>query len=197
MLLTILIVISNEMLPRYLPIDKGNAKVRELVSQRLVRHYTAIGMLDGPHKLCREPRYSYRHLLQLLVVRRMLSEGYGAKAIGNLARSNDNAGLEALLRGGAKLEVTIANPALAYLDDIQHRISMNSPLKKSYALKLQKQPVKASTATQWTRVEVTPGLEINISNGFSPPKSPEELQTLQKYITRILEDFLKERRTQK
>lgn len=187
----------NEMLPRYLPIDKGNTKVREMVSQRLVRHYTAIGMLDGPHKMGRESRYSYRHLLQLLVVRRMLSEGYGTKAIGDLARTSDNDGLEALLRGGAKLNVTIANPAIAYLDDIQNRISMTTPQKLSSGLTILKQPVKTSTAAQWTRVEVTPGLEINISDKFPHPKSPEELQSLQHYIARILEDLFNKRRAQK
>src|SRR6476469_6187840 len=104
-----LVQIANELLPQFLPEEKAHTRVREEVSPRLVRHYTGQEMLDDPIREGREARYVYRHLLQVLVVRRLLTEGYGASVINTLARSKNNSELEALLQGGVQLTVSPAN----------------------------------------------------------------------------------------
>jgi len=81
-------------------------------------------MLDQPLKQGREARYSYRHLLQMLLVAAS-SRGYAASAINQLATSKDNTELEAL--GGVHLTVTPANPALAFLQQIQQRREIANP----------------------------------------------------------------------
>lgn len=111
--------VANELLPQYLPATKGNTRVREEINPRLVRHYTSLGMLDEPQKEGKYALYIYRHLLQILVVRRLLSEGVGANAIDRLAKEKTNAELENLLTGGVQLEVTPSNPALAYLQQLK------------------------------------------------------------------------------
>jgi len=187
----------NTLLPRYLPVKKGNTKVRELITPRLVRHYATLGMLDDTHKIGRESRYSYRHLLQLLVVRRLMSEGYGAKAIDNLARSSDNAGLEALLHGGAKLQVTIANPALAFLTEIQKRSDVPKAASRSAGLPISLTPPHPTTATHWTHTEILPGLELNIGDHFHYPNSSQEQQTLIQHINHTLSEYAKKGRPSK
>jgi DNA-binding transcriptional MerR regulator len=111
--------VVNQFLPQFLPEEKSHTRVREEVTPRLVRHYTSLGLLEEPLKVGREARYSYRHLLQVLLVRRLLVEGYGASAIDTLAKSKSNEELEGLLQGGVVLTLTPANPALHFLQNIQ------------------------------------------------------------------------------
>jgi DNA-binding transcriptional MerR regulator len=45
------------------------------INERLVRYYVTMGVLDRPRRLGKEARYSFRHLSQLIVLRRMLDQG--------------------------------------------------------------------------------------------------------------------------
>lgn len=193
--------VTNALLPQFLPGEKGNTRVREEVTPRLVRHYTTLGMLDEPLKEGREARYTYRHLLQMLVVRRLLAEGYGASAIDNLATSKENTELEALLQGGIQLTVTTANPALVFLQQIQKRQSMPTPSAASPGT-ISPPPVQPPTnsnpsTTSWTRIEVLPGLEIHVRNDFIYPSSPQEQQNLLQYIAQKLLSIHTHRRSSK
>ena len=184
--------------------------MREEVTPRLVRHYTSLGAIDEPLKQGREARYTYRHFLQMLVVRRLLSEGYGAEAIGDLAKTQENADLELLLQGGVQLTVTAANPALGFLQQIKQRQSPSNPVRPSPVPSSSKKrsravsernaiapptPTSTSTSTQWTRIEVLPGLELHIRQDFTYPGSPQEQQNLLQHLTQILHTFAKNRRS--
>ncbi len=187
--------LANDLLPQYLPVEKGNTKVREHVTARLVRHYTTLGMLDEPLKTGRESRYVYRHLLQLLVVRRLLAEGYGASAIDDLAKTSDNDRLKALLLGGAQLQVSVANPALAFLNEIQQRPSVPKPKPRAIKTQITRpQPKAPKSPTQWTRVEILPGLELHVRDDFQYPASHQEQQTLLTRLIKMLESFSRKRR---
>jgi hypothetical protein len=158
-------------------------------------------MLDEPLKEGREARYTYRHLLQVLVVRRLLAEGYGASAIDNLATSKDNADLEALLQGGVQLDLTAANPALGFLQQIKERQFLPIPPPPSTA------PAKSTHAntvaypqaatTNWTRIEILPSLEIHVREDFNYPHSPQEQQNLVQYMAQQLLAFSTNRRSKK
>lgn len=193
--------ILNGWLPQFLPEKPANTRVREEVTPRLVRHYTSLGMLDEPLKQGREARYRYRHFLQMLVVRRLLSEGYGAEAIGNLAKTQENDDLELLLQGGIQLTVTTANPALGFLQQIKQRPAHLSPSTPSTAKRSrtvsESQSIASSTPVpiQWTRIEVLPGLELHIRQDFTYPGSPQEEQNLLQHLTQILHTFAKNRRS--
>jgi DNA-binding transcriptional MerR regulator len=184
-----LVQVANRFLPQFLPDEKAHTRVREEVTPRLVRHYTSQGMLDEPLKEGREARYTYRHLLQVLLVRRLLTEGYGASVIDTLARSRSNAELEALLYGGVQLTVAPANPALAFLQEIQQRqaesaakpaiappvVSRSAPSPPSPPAS----PAPVSPPTlQWTRLEILPGLELHVRSDFVLPSTTQEQQTL-------------------
>jgi DNA-binding transcriptional MerR regulator len=199
-----LVQVANELLPQFLPEEKAHTRVREEVTPRLVRHYASQGMLDEPLKEGREARYLYRHLLQLLLLRRLLAEGYGASAIDKLAISKTNAELEELLQGGVQLTVTPANPALAFLQQVQQR--KIAPATSSPRLPPPAAPPispaapslgDTSTSSQWTRVEVLSGLELHIRHDFVYPSSTQEQQTLMQLIRQILLTFVAKRRSPK
>jgi DNA-binding transcriptional MerR regulator len=182
--------VANEFLPQFLPEGKAPTRVREDVTPRLVRHYTSQGMLDEPLKEGREARYLYRHLLQVLVVRRLLTEGYGASVINTLARSKNNSDLEALLQGGVQLTAAPANPALAFLQQVQQRqadtvrsLAKSSPKgSPSAASSPAPLPVPSSTdsspSTEWIRQEILPGLELHVRSDFQLPATVQEQQNL-------------------
>jgi DNA-binding transcriptional MerR regulator len=182
-----LVQVANELLPQFLPEEKAHTRVREEVSPRLVRHYTGQEMLDDPIREGREARYVYRHLLQVLIVRRLLMEGYGASVINTLARSKNNSELEALLQGGVQLTVSPANPALAFLQQIQQR-PPDSPhsLAKSPSPPVLIPPPTAA-ASHWTRLEVLPGLELHVRSDFVLPSTSQEQKNL---LQRMLQSLI-------
>lgn len=123
-------MVANQWLPRVLPEAKANTRVREEVNPRLIRQYTTWGLVDAPGKEGREARYAYRHLLQLLVTRRLLAEGYGTAVINKLMAGQDDRALESMLAGGAPMTMATespANPAVAFLQGLTQRRSAPSP----------------------------------------------------------------------
>lgn len=104
-----LVVKANELLPRVLP-DGEKSRHNEL-NPRLVRHFSTLGLLDEAGRAGREARYGARHLLQLLVVRRLMADGLTTGAIKHLVGAADNAKLEAILSGEAKLSVDFPGAA--------------------------------------------------------------------------------------
>ncbi|NCO75278.1 MAG: MerR family transcriptional regulator [Cyanobacteria bacterium] len=104
--------VVNQLLPQYLPDSKGNNKVKEEINPRLVRHYTTLKLMDEPIRKNRYAYYNYRHLLQLLLVRRLLSDGIGAMAINDLLTSKTNEELKNLLLGGISINIQTTHPNL-------------------------------------------------------------------------------------
>lgn len=50
-------------------------------NERLVRYYVTVQVLDKPNRVGRDASYQYRHLLQLLMARRMLDKGFNLSSI--------------------------------------------------------------------------------------------------------------------
>lgn len=181
--------IVNQYLPHYLPTESANTKVRDQVTSRLIRHYTTQSMIDEPHKAGREARYAYRHLLQILVVRRLLVDGYGSGVIGNLATAKGDHELESLLQGGFQVQLTVANPALNFLHQIQERESIASaPSSLGVAQQIEKEQPPAAKE-QWFRIRLIRGLELHIRSDFVSPKSEHERQNLVQLFLRALKTF--------
>ncbi|NEQ32146.1 MAG: MerR family transcriptional regulator [Leptolyngbya sp. SIO4C5] len=182
---------ANQLLPQFLPGDESR-RSSETINPRLVRHYTTQSLVDKPFKQGREARYAYRHLLQLLVVRRLLAEGLSANAIQTLMEAKSNPELEALLQGGIQLTVEAANPALAFLQQVKQRSQPAASATRSPAPPpARSAPSRSSPPppTQWTRLEVLPGLEIQVRQDFAYPASPQERENLLQLIAQRLTDL--------
>lgn len=201
--------VVNDLLPQFLP-QVDSSRVQEDVNPRLVRHYTTQGLLDKPLKQGREARYIYRHVLQLLVVRRLLTEGYGSSTIANLIALKSNLDLEALLHGGVQLTVQAANPALSFLQQIQQRKQTQTDPPKTSLSRSSVPPAPAAIAPppsapaspplrssessvadplRWVRIEILPGLEIHVREDFIAPNSPQEQQNLLDMIADVLSTY--------
>ena len=178
-----LVAVANTLLPEFLPSaeDRPGAagKVREEVNTRLVRHYVSLGLLDENAREGREARYRFRHLLQLLLVRRFLIEGYPAAVIAKLMAGKGDAELRALLRGGASVNATPANPALDFLARVRRRAGLPQPAAPPApaapaALASPAAPTAPLPSGSWERLELLPGLEVHVREGFRLPASPHE-----------------------
>ncbi|BAQ66606.1 MerR family transcriptional regulator [Geminocystis sp. NIES-3709] len=117
--------VANRLLPLYLPDIRGNTKVTEEINIRLVRSYTSQKLMDEPIRQNRYAFYTYRHLLQLLLVKRLLSDGIGTTAINDLLTSKTNEELKGLLIGGIQIHITTAHPSLT---QTSQKFSSNSTI---------------------------------------------------------------------
>ena len=179
----------NNYLPHYLPTESSDARVTDKINSRLIRYYTTQGMLGEPQKSGRNAQYTYWHLLQVIVVRRLLSEGYASGVIGQLAMSKTIDELESLLQGGVQLTVSVANPALAYLYEIQGQSGLSAPSPIPRTKKKGHRKPDLLNKSHWTRVEILPGCELHISDRFKAPKSSYEEEHITNIIFQILKKF--------
>ncbi|RZM82643.1 MerR family transcriptional regulator [Leptolyngbya iicbica] len=200
--------VVNQLLPQFLPEAVGS-RGQESVNPRLVRHYTTQRLLDKPLKQGREVRYTYRHLLQLLVLRRLLAEGYSVSSMHQLIGGQPNATLENLLQGGAQLTVETANPALAFLAQVRDRSApptaqraapAPAPAANSRAAAKSRpqsfgaaSPAPPSTSN-WTRLELLDGLELHVRDTFALPASAHERERLLQLIAQSLTQLNSSRR---
>jgi DNA-binding transcriptional MerR regulator len=149
----------NTRLPTMLPVAYDDARQREDFSVRLLRHYGSLGLVDESERVGREARYRYRHLLQVLCLRRLQREGWNSKAIAGFTTRPDTE-LEAFLLGyptqpleekaAEKLEVHDEDIMLAEAvpesaappEDfkLEREVSASPLAKKSVAPRLEPQP---------------------------------------------------------
>ncbi len=160
--------VVNRLLPEFLPDIGFNQKIREEVNLRLIRHYTSIGAVDEPGKLGKESRYSYRHLLQLLLVRRLLAQGYSSGSIDQFPKRQSNDELLALLQDGQPSLPRLlsqerqGDSALDFLDSVRKRTNASSRSARA-----------SSDPNSWSRIQLCPGLELQIQSGFVPPRGSQ------------------------
>lgn len=78
----------------------------EKLTERLVRYYATEGVLDKPDRLGREAAYHFRHLVQLLIARRLVNEGVTLVAISSFNLNNSTEELEQALLKPSKEEAS-------------------------------------------------------------------------------------------
>lgn len=193
--LTEFVNMVNKLLPHYLPTLKSSSRVREEINPRLVRHYATQGLIDEPDRDGKFAVYTYRHLLQLLVVRRLQNEGIAASAIAALVKQKTNTELENLLSGGVQFNIAPANPALSFLQKLRSRnsdsLDTNAAFSYSAPMK-QVEPVfekSQGSVINWLHLEIAPGLEIQIRSDFKFPKTESEKQALEQLIAQKLSEI--------
>jgi DNA-binding transcriptional MerR regulator len=84
---------AAEMSERAKTLGKAVGVKPEKLTMRLIRYYAAQGVLDKPNRLGREAAFHFRHMLQLLVARRLLDEGLPLEVI---SKFNVDASMEEL-----------------------------------------------------------------------------------------------------
>ena len=187
--------LANTLLPQYLPLDRSG-RTQDLVNARLIRHYTTLGLLDEPLRAGREARYSQRHLLQVLALRRLMGEGLTSLALQGVLKSRPDDELRALLTGQSRLEVQpqASNPALDFLEGLQapaplmrSRQAPGAPRAESPA------PAPSPTPQRYTRLSLAPGLDLHVDRHARLPRTPAEQQALTRALLDALDTLRKDK----
>lgn len=164
-----LVSAANDLLPDVLPDDIADQRIKGELSPRLIRHYTSQGSLGEPLKEGREARYTYRHLLQLLALRRLQAEGHSTGVVSPLTSAMSEPELENLVTGQAQVGLAQApNSAVDFLQS----------LRTSTPSSAASQPLLASLApkeTRWTHFKLAPGLVLRIRDDYLPPNDTTAL----------------------
>lgn len=171
-----LVEAANRLLPQILPLDRSG-RAKEDVNARLVRHYTTGRLLDEPLRQGREARYTRRHLLQLLALRRLMAAGHGAAALHDVLRGKSDEDLEVLITGEAQLGVQASNPALDYLGQLKRGSTRASALV-GRAVPSLPAPAARSPDEPYTRLTLAPGVEVHVRQGARLPNSRLEQDRL-------------------
>lgn len=182
--------------------EGGRGSVQPEVNPRLVRHYTSLGLVDRPERDGKEARYRFRHLLQMLVLRRLLKDGVTAQAIAGLTRVRSDEELAAMLESGARLTVEPLNPAMAFLQQVRARtegpgstfaagdrsFSLNAPAPTS--------PTPRSQAPlAWERYPLEEGLELHVRSDFAWPGEARARNSLIRHLIGLIEKLMEQRRS--
>ena len=181
----------NDWLPQILPPSDAARRGTDDINPRLVRHYVSQGLVDKPQRIGREVRYGYRHLLQLLVVRRLLAEGYTSGAIASLMTGQTNADLEALLQGGVQLTLEAANPALHFLQSLKSSQTSSQPSSTPASLNRRQQAASTDSQT-WSHLPVMPGVELLIRADVPLPKTSQEEAGFLQLVAQTLQQFFQQ-----
>jgi DNA-binding transcriptional MerR regulator len=73
---------AEELSERAKTLGKAVGVKPEKLTMRLIRYYAAQGVLDKPNRLGREAAFHFKHMLQLLVARKLVDEGVPLEVIG-------------------------------------------------------------------------------------------------------------------
>ena len=176
--------------------QQARGTVTELPDERTVRYYLAEGLIPpAEEKQGTASVFGYRHLLQLLVVKKLQAEHLPIRAIRELVASKTERQLERLL--GAEQEEgagsTGKGKALSYLESLLQNspsppaaaASPRPPSSPPRASALMSSP-SASPRETWARVELEPGLEVHVSDSYQGPQSEGALRRLAQSFLNVL-----------
>jgi DNA-binding transcriptional MerR regulator len=157
--------------------------VTEVPDERMVRYYTAEGLLSAPEgRQGAAAVYGYTHLLQLLVVKRLQAEHLPIKKIREMVEGKSAAELEQLLEG-ASGRLGRKNSAMQYLESL---------IKPMPARRLAPQPAAPAAALNasnraWSRIEIEDGLELHVREDYRLADDARERQRLARAIVNELD----------
>lgn len=174
---------------------QGRGTVTELPDERTVRYYLAEGLIPpAEEKQGTASVFGFRHLLQLVVVKKLQAEGLPIRAIRELVTGKSERQLERLL-GAEQPQASGAatrGEALGYLASLLRK-SPSAPLPSAASPPSQAAPPSALAAASsaashatWARVEIEPGLELHVSDGYRAPQGEGALRRLSQAFLNVL-----------
>ncbi len=191
-----LLAVANDLITMVAPVQPSE-RVAETVNERALRYYISEGLIDKPSD--REGNaalYSYRHLLQILAIKRLQASYLPVRRIREIVPESSNQKLEEIIYGGNAKEVTAAkSSALEYLTSISpenDRVSEQSRMFHPEPLALSCPPnvfmessySRPPATESWERHVIEDGIEIHIRSDRKGNLRKGELR-------RIVERFLK------
>ncbi len=190
--------VVNSLVERYLPASRRfNVKLRDAFNPRLVRYYATFGLISPPEREGKEARYHYGHLLQALVIRRLLFEGYTAPVLLKMLAGKAEGDYEAMLAGGVSMAASLvtreeveghvaAAGAPEHLRTVRELMAAAPPPPARAvapailppALGAAPASVARTETLLWRRVEVAPGLELHVRADYAVPDTRAKREAL-------------------
>ena len=175
---------------------QGRGTVKELPDERTVRYYLAEGLVPpAEEKQGTASVFEFRHLLQLLVVKKLQAEGLPIRAIRELVTGKTERQLERLLGAeqGQARGTSARGEALSYLESLLQKSPSAPPPSQAPAPPPQQayqsappSPPSGSLTGTWSRVELEPGLELHVSDAYRAPQSAGALGRLSQIFMNVL-----------
>lgn len=126
------------------------------VTQRTIRYYTDEGLIDAPVDRVRTPRYTERHLLQLLAAARLKSNFLPLRVIRARLAGMDDAELKEVIQSAPQpVEVIVANEVVNDVVASHHVDRVVTGSAKEV------QPNTNDTEVRWHRYVIDDGIEIH------------------------------------
>jgi DNA-binding transcriptional MerR regulator len=133
--------------------DGQHSRVKRLYSDRSFRHYTTRGCIDPPEKEGRRSVYRFRHLVQALLVRKLLWERVPSEQIAVVMSGRGTEEIERMFLGGIEMVARAGEDRNA-----------------------QESPASGMVET-WRRVQLMPGVELHLRDDL-PKLGVAELKEL-------------------
>ena len=174
--------------------EQERGTVSDFPDERTIRFYLSEGLIDASEeKRGSASLFSYRNLLQLLVVKKLQSEHFPIRKIREIVAGRSEAELEELLAEDGSTKTSVRDP-MSYLRSLLpmeeslplYAQQSISPWVHSSEMLMESAPLAVEEIT-WRRVELQDGLELHIRNDFSINDERREVKRL---TTRILNALL-------
>ncbi len=174
-----LLAIANGLMESVAPVQPSD-RVAETLSERTLRYYISQGLVDrSSGKEGASALYCYRHLLQLLALKRLQASYLPVKKIREIIPNSSNDNLKAIILGNTQPEaippsdISTRESAIAFLDSISQGTAgtrssrdLGSIPASSPAPSLQSGNIGSSTPPlspeSWDRFVLEDGIELHI-----------------------------------
>ena len=143
--------------------DGRHSRVKRLFTERSFRHYQTLGCIDPPEKGGHRALYGYRHLVQALLVRKLLWERVPSEQIAVVIAGRGTGEVEQMFLGGVSMVARTEGDRAA----VASGTSTPGP------------------AETWRRIQVSPGVELHLRDDLKKPK-PAELKQIVERLERAL-----------
>lgn len=182
-------------------LEQARGTVSDVPDERTIRYYLAEGLVSpAEEKQGTASVFGYRHLLQLLVVKKLQSEHLPIRKIRELVEVREVRELERLL--GLERGASNKNEALSYLEKLLTKPAPPNPVSSAGRLNFSSaaplsmpqsaaappsSSITQSSGGAWERIEIEPGLELHIQGGYRPPSDARGLRRLTQAIMRLID----------
>jgi len=193
--------VSEEVLSE-LGIEQKRGTVSLVPDERTIRYYLAEGLIQpADEKQGTASVFSYKHLLQLVAVKKLQAEHLPIRKIRELVMDKDEQHLESLLGvSGSVRKGTDDKEAKRYLESLLAPSMSVGGIKSAPQEAAPLSPTAATprsdSSASWQRVEIEPGLELHIRSDYAPPASSARTKGLAERIRTAISRYWRARSTE-
>jgi len=182
-----------------LGIEQKRGTVSLVPDERTIRYYLAEGLIQPvDEKQGTASVFIYKHLLQLVVIKKLQAEHLPIRKIRELVTDKDEQQLESLLGVTASTRNgTDDKAAKRYLESLlapsMSVTGMKSAAYETAPLSSAPEPPRTDSSVSWQRVEIEPGLELHIRSDYTAAASNARTKGLAERIRTAISRYWRQK----